>query len=147
MRALLLTATILTLVLPTLTQGQELVYTPTNPSFGGTPFNSSHLLAIAAIHRPDPPASDFSFGFDDAENSQTDFFIRQLEARILSRLSADIVNTIFGDDAEPSGNFVFNDTTLAFETLLDGTIVLDIIDNETCDTTTIEIAAFLTGSQ
>ena len=124
---------------------QELVYTPINPSFGGNPFNSSHLLANAEIHRPDPPSLAVSAA-TSAGATQTDFFIRQLEARILSRLSLDITDAIFGVGAEPSGTFAFNQTTLTFETLLDGTIRLDIVDNATGATTTIEVPAFLTGS-
>ncbi|MDP5335563.1 MAG: curli assembly protein CsgF, partial [Paracoccaceae bacterium] len=30
---------------------QDLVYTPINPSFGGSPLNSSHLLSIANAQR------------------------------------------------------------------------------------------------
>jgi curli production assembly/transport component CsgF len=142
----LLSAMTLTLMLPPLSQAQELVYTPVNPSFGGSSFNSSHLLSTAEIHRPDPPESDAG-AFGDPRSTQTNFFIRQLESRILSRLSLDIVDKIFGDDAEPSGEFVFSDTTISFETLLDGTILLDIVDNATGGTTTIEIPAFLTASE
>ena len=124
---------------------QELVYTPVNPSFGGNSFNSSHLLSIAEIHRPDPPSSG-GFAATASGATQTDFFIRQLESRILSKLSLDITDAIFGEGAEPSGTFAFNQTTLTFETLLDGTILLDIVDNATGATTTIEVPAFLTGS-
>lgn len=125
---------------------QDLVYTPVSPSFGGNPFNSSHLLAIAEIDRPPRPTSSGSAGTAGAGATQTDFFIRQLESRILSRLSLDITDAIFGEGAEPSGTFAFNDTTLTFETLLDGSILLDIVDNTTGATTTIEVPAFLTGS-
>lgn len=125
---------------------QELVYTPVNPSFGGSSFNSSHLLAIAEIHRPDRPSSGGSAATGSFGATQTDFFIRQLESRILSRLSLDITDAIFGEGAEPSGTFAFNQTTLTFETLLDGAILLDIVDNATGATTTIEVPAFLTGS-
>ena len=125
---------------------QELVYTPVNPSFGGNAFNSSHLLAIAETDRPNPPSSRASAFAASSGATQTDFFIRQLESRILSRLSLDITEAIFGENAEPSGTFAFNDTTLTFETLLDGTILLDIVDNASGATTTIEVPAFLTGS-
>ena len=125
---------------------QELVYTPVNPSFGGNPFNSSHLLSIAEADRPDPPAASSSAFAAASGATQTDFFIRQLESRILSRLSLDITDAIFGEGAEPSGTFSFNQTTLSFETLIDGTILLDIVDNATGATTTIEVPAFLTGS-
>ena len=125
---------------------QELVYTPVNPSFGGSPFNSSHLLAIAEIHRQDPPSSSSPFDFESIVDTQTNFFIRQLESRILSRLSFDITEAIFGESAEPNGTFSFNDTILTFETLLDGSILIEIIDNTTGSSTTIQVPAFLTGS-
>lgn len=123
---------------------QDLVYTPVNPSFGGDPFNSSHLLGIANINRPDPPQSQDPFGFgDDPESSQADFFVRQLESRILSRLSADITDAIFGPEADPSGVFQFDDTTIAFETLLDGSILIEITDLANGGVTEIQVPAFL----
>ncbi|MEO0995419.1 MAG: curli assembly protein CsgF [Pseudomonadota bacterium] len=121
---------------------QELVYQPINPSFGGDPFNSSHLLSIANIDRPDPPQDETGFGAAD-ESSQADFFVRQLESRILSRLSQDITDAIFGPDAEPSGTFQFDDTTIAFETLLDGTVQIEIADLTTGGVTQIDVPGFL----
>lgn len=121
---------------------QELVYTPVNPSFGGNSFNSSHLLSIAETDRPDPPSSADSDPFDDGL-SQADLFVRQLESRILSRLSADITDAIFGEDAEPDGEFVFDETTIAFNTLLDGTVVIAIEDAASGGVTTIEVPSFL----
>ena len=143
---LMLTITMVYLIVFTsYASAQELVYTPVNPSFGGNPFNSSHLLATAEVDRPDEDSSSSSFG-SASGSTQTSFFVRQLESRILSRLSLDIVDAIFGDDSEPSGQFTFGDTVLTFETLLDGTIVVEIIDTVTGDITTIEVPAFLTGS-
>src|SRR6056297_2034501 len=111
-----------------LARSQDLVYTPVNPSFGGTPFNSAHLLAIAGFDRPDPPSSQDPFSAS-GRDSQADAFVRRLESRILSQLSADITDAIFGPDADPSGVFQFDDTTIAFETLLDGAILIEISDN------------------
>lgn len=123
-------------------QAQQLIYTPVSPSFGGSSFNSAHVLSIAEIHRPDPPSrSGGELGRPGT--TQTDFFVRQLENRILSELSRNITDAIFGEGAEPTGTFSFNDTELNFETLLDGTIVVQIIDLATGSTTTIEIPAFL----
>ena len=131
-----------TLLLGGAAWAQDLVYQPRNPSFGGEPFNSSHLLGIAQFDRPDPPQRDDPFGRDRSD-TQTDFFVRQLESRILSRLSADITDAIFGPEADPSGVFQFEDTTIAFETALDGTIRIDIVDQVDGGTTTIEVPAFL----
>lgn len=123
---------------------QELVYTPVNPSFGGSPFNSGHLLAIAEVDRPDPPESDDPEALFGQE-SQADQFARQLESRILSQLSSDIVDTIFNGDAQ-TGTFAFDTTSVSFERFLDGTIELVIADNATGGTTTVTIPSFLTGN-
>jgi hypothetical protein len=79
--------------------------------------------------------------------TQADFFVRQLESRILSRLSQDITDKIFGPDADASGEFRFQGTTIAFETLLDGTVFIRIIDTANGGETTIEVPAFLTAAQ
>ena len=123
---------------------QSLVYTPVNPSFGGNPFNSSHLLSIAEIDRPNPPQGQGGFGLDG--ESQADAFTRQLESRILSRLSADITEAIFGEGGEPSGVFQFDDVSIAFERLLDGAVLIDIADNSTGAVTSITVPSFLAAT-
>lgn len=127
---------------------QDFVYKPVNPSFGGSSFNSAHLLAIAAIDRPDPPARDGG-GFDDdfGQVTQADLFAQQLERAVLGRLSAQITDAIFGDNAEADGTFAFGNTQVDFETALDGTIFLTISDALTGGQTLIEVPSFLTAAQ
>ena len=115
---------------------QELVYTPRNPTFGGDPFNSAHLLSTAAVHRPDPPSENL---FDDNELSQAELFAKQLESRILTELAQQITEAIFGESPQDSGVYSFDTTTVAFETLLDGTIRVAITDNASGGTTVIDI--------
>ena len=124
---------------------QSLVYKPINPSFGGDSFNSSHLLSIAEIDRPDPPQDSTAFGLEG--QSQADAFAQQLESRILSRLSADITDAIFGEGAEPSGVFQFEDLTISFERLLDDSVLIDIADTGTGAVTNITVPGFLATQQ
>jgi curli production assembly/transport component CsgF len=94
---------------------QELVYEPINPSFGGNPFNSSHLLAIAnAQNDYERPSSG------DSSSSDLDRFVRSLQSRLLSSLSSQVANAIFGEDAQESGRIVFGDQVIEFFTTLDG---------------------------
>ncbi len=123
---------------------QDLVYTPINPSFGGNSFNSGHLLGIAEIDRPDEPEGAIPSLFDTGL-SQAEQFAQQLENRILAQLSFDIVDRIFNGTAQ-TGVFEFDQTTLSFERLLDGSIQLAIFDATTGSTTNILVPAFLTQS-
>lgn len=116
---------------------QELVYEPVNPTFGGNPFNSSHLLAIAnAQDDTEPPASDSS-----SSDPQADLFVRQLQSRLLSGLAAEVTDAIFGENPQESGRVVFGDQTIEFYRGLDE-ITLTIFDAATGSTTEIVIPLF-----
>lgn len=86
----------------------ELVYTPINPSFGGNPFYSSHLLGIANAQNKykDPAAVDSS---DPAQQ-----FLRTLQSRLLSSLATQVTDIIFGENAQNSGLIKFGDQEISF---------------------------------
>ena len=86
----------------------ELVYTPVNPSFGGNPFNSAHLMGIATSINDykDPNAVDNS---DPAKQ-----FLRTLQSRLLSTVASQITDVIFGENASESGVIRFGDQEIAF---------------------------------
>ena len=69
----------------------ELVYTPVNPSFGGSPLNGAWLLggAQAQNDHKDPDALDRS---SLRGTSALERFTSQLEGRLLSQLLTDINN-------------------------------------------------------
>jgi curli production assembly/transport component CsgF len=87
---------------------QDITYQPIDPSFGGNPFNSAHLLGIANAQNDykDPKAS--------TNSSQADIFARQLQSRLLSALSSQIVDAIFGDNPLESGPITFGGQTIDF---------------------------------
>lgn len=135
---LLASATLLACALPA--AAQELVYTPVNPSFGGNPFNSAHLLGIAnAQDDTEAPSSASSSG-----DPQADLFIRQLQSRLLSGLASEVANAIFGENPQDYGRVVFGDQTVEFERGLDS-ITLTIFDATTGTTTEIVVPVFTTG--
>ena len=87
---------------------QDLVYQPVNPSFGGDPFNSSHLLGLAQQQND----------FDDTTFEPIDpqqQFADSLERQIFNRTSQEIVNEIFGEDGSDSGTFNVGDQQIAFQ--------------------------------
>ncbi|UEM03313.1 curli assembly protein CsgF [Skermanella rosea] len=85
----------------------ELVYQPVNPSFGGYPGNSAHLLGIAsAIDKyKDPSTKDFSYG----ATTQQDEFSRIIRSSILSRVASQISEQIYGENAQDAGRVVIDD--------------------------------------
>lgn len=89
---------------------QDMVYTPVNPSFGGNPFNSSHLLSIAQQQNEYDNQT-----FTPLDPQQQ--FADSLERRILSRTSQLITERIFGEGAgeDDSGEFTIGDQQIAFQ--------------------------------
>jgi curli production assembly/transport component CsgF len=116
---------------------QDLVYQPIDPTFGGNPFNSAHLLGVANAQNDfrDPRSAA-------ATNSQADIFARQLQSRLLSSLSSQIVNAIFGENPQESGTISFGGQTITFERSLED-VTLNITNDGTGETTTIVIPTFI----
>jgi curli production assembly/transport component CsgF len=111
-------------------RADELVYTPVNPSFGGSPFNSGHLLGVANAQ------NDYSA--PRQKETQAEQFVRLLQSRLLSAVASQVSDAIFGDDAQPSGQIVFDNQSVQWETLGDS-IRLLITDTTTGAVTEIII--------
>ena len=130
---------------------QDLVYTPTNPAFGGSGLNSNHLLATANAQR-DATASDANDGFginpgDPTTPDQTDadLFVRQLEGRLLSALAGQVTDAIFGENQQNSGLVTFGPTTVEFNRTLNS-ITLLITDSLDGTVTEITVPQLVTGN-
>lgn len=115
---------------------QDLVHTPISPTFGGNPFNSNHILGTANAQNDttDPDAVD--------RNDQSNIFARQLESRLLSALSSQIVDAIFGDNPQEQGTITFGGQTIEFFRSLDE-VTLIIRDDDSGEETRIVIPLFL----
>ena len=115
---------------------QDMVYQPVDPSFGGNPFNSAHLLGIANAQ------NDYKDPAAQQSNSQADVFARQLQSRLLSALSSQIVDAIFGENPQESGTISFGGQTIDFNRSLTE-VTLNITDDTTGEVTTIVIPTFI----
>ncbi len=115
---------------------QDLVHTPISPTFGGNPFNSNHILGIANAQNDtrDPDAVD--------RNDQSSIFARQLESRLLSALSSQIVDAIFGDNPQQQGTISFGGQTIEFFRSLDD-VTLIIRTESSGEETRIVIPLFI----
>jgi curli production assembly/transport component CsgF len=117
---------------------QDMVYEPINPSFGGNPFNSAHLLGIAgAINDYKDPTAKSTTG-----TSQSDLFARQLQSRLLSALSSQITNAIFGENAQESGEVDFGGQQISWVRTLES-VTVTIVDQATGSETVIEVPTFI----
>ena len=115
---------------------QDLSYKPINPTFGGNPFNSSHLLGIANAQ------NDFRDPQSTTRSSQGDIFARQLQSRLLSAVSSQLVDAIFGENPQERGTFSLGGQTITFfRDLVNVTIT--ITDDATGEITTIVVPLFV----
>lgn len=114
---------------------QQLVYRPVNPSFGGNPFNSSHLLGIAAA------VNDYKDPDATSSLTQGQQFANQLQSRLLSALSSQITDAIFGPNAQERGIVQFGSQTISWVRGLSD-VTVTIVDATDGSTTTI-IVPFL----
>ena len=115
---------------------QDLMYEPINPSFGGNPFNSSHLLGVAGAQ------NDFKDPASTTTSSDADIFAQQLQSRLLSALSSQIVDAIFGEDPQERGTITFGGQTITFVRSLED-VTLNITNDGSGEVTTIVIPTFL----
>lgn len=133
-----------------MTLAQDLVYTPINPSFGGSPLNSSHLLSTANAQRTatardaNDDAALGGGGLDTPGNSNADLFVRQLEGRLLSALASQVTDAIFGENPQEGGLVTFGTTTVEFQRTLDS-IRLVIIDSLDGTVTEIVVPQLVTN--
>ena len=90
----------------------ELIYYPTNPSFGGNPLNGSVLLnsAQATKKHKDPEADKYGIG----RQSTLESFNESLERAVLGQLASAATGEIMGADGSlrpgvvETGNFRIN---------------------------------------
>lgn len=115
---------------------QDLTYEPISPTFNGNPFNSNHILGTANAQNKyrDPNST--------SNSSQADIFARQLQSRLLSALSSQIVDAIFGDNPQESGTISFGGQTIQFFRSLDS-VTLIITNDDTGEETRIVVPLFV----
>jgi curli production assembly/transport component CsgF len=77
----------------------ELVYTPTNPTFGGNPNNASGLMSAASAQNTYKAPS-----VTKTPTSALDRFTANLESAVLNRLTVTAVNGLFDADGKILAN-------------------------------------------
>ena len=120
--------------------GQDFVYTPRNPAFGGNPYNYSWMLSSAQAQdtykAPPTSSATSSYMRDPAQD-----FAESLNRQILSRLSREIVTRQFGEEALEEGTYVLGDYMIEIGNGGDG-LNISIIDNKTGASTQVSVPFF-----
>jgi len=119
-------------------QGQDLVYQPTNPAFGGSSVNYSWLLNSANQQNPYDDGRDFSSFRDDPLQN----FEQRLQRQVLDQLSRELIQDRFGEvDLTQEGTFDFQQFRVEVRPGPGG-ISLQVFNKQTGETSTVEIPRF-----
>lgn len=118
----------------------NLIYQPVNPAFGGSPLNGGWLQGEATAQNL-PQAreqrlnqlSTSQTGRGGQTLTQGQIFAQQLQTQLLSSFANQITRTIFGENAQQSGTFSFQGTTINFRRI-GPNVQVDIFDGQTTST-------------
>ncbi len=139
-RALLLTGSLflgLLLIPSGPANGQDLVYEPVNPAFGGSGVNTQFLFQSANNQNPYGGGQDFGFRDDPLQNFQ-----RRLQRQVLDQISRQVIEQRFGDiDLTQEGTFDFDQFTVDVTPGPSG-ISIRVFNKQTGESSTIEVPRF-----
>jgi curli production assembly/transport component CsgF len=118
-------------------QGGTLLYTPTNPSFGGNPLNGSYLFSEAQAQNQFTQSKASSPGASTpAAPTPGQIFAQQLTSQLYSSLANKITQAIFGENAQKNGAFSFEGTTISYQQV-GGNIQISINDGQSITNVTV----------
>lgn len=117
--------------------GQEMVYSPKNPAFGGNPGNYSWLLNSANTQNLFEESRQSGFQRDPLEDFQN-----SLQRQVLSQLTRDLVRREFGEgEALEESRFEFGEFNIEVVPGTDG-VRIQIFNVLTGDETSVTIPNF-----
>lgn len=115
----------------------QLVYTPVNPSFGGSPLSGSYVLGLAT-------SNNYRFQQNPANKQQLtgpnarQQFTQQITSALLSQIASTVSQQILGSNAKDSGTFNINGEIINFNRV-NGQINISITDAASGANTQIQI--------
>jgi curli production assembly/transport component CsgF len=128
---------VLLFVLVDTTEATELIWTPINPSFGGSPYNASWLMASAQAQNRHVEKTSSSKKEDPFED-----FEYNLKRQYIYALSSKIIDEAFGEEGLlPEGQTEAHYTIGDFRIDIDGNgqLTIMITDMSTGSSTTVEV--------
>lgn len=121
------------------TYGQDFVYTPKNPAFGGNPYNYSWLMSSAQAQNDIKTTSTSTL--NSTSSNTLSNFAESLNQQILSQLSRQIVAKEFGENALTAGTYTLGDYQINISNQSSG-LNITILDNSTGTSTTVTVPYF-----
>ena len=123
------------LVLGITASAQDLVYRPTNPSFGGDSFNYQWLLSSAQAQNSftDPNSTTGREQMTELER-----FTSSLNSQLLGQVSRQLFTDQFGTDGLQPGTYTFGSLAIDIFPSNEG-LVINILDTNTGEQTQIII--------
>ena len=112
--------------------GQQMVYKPINPAFGGDTFNYQWMLSAAEAQNS---FTDPNLG--DAEQSELEQFQENLNRQLLSSLSRNVFDSQLGGELQ-EGTFTVGELALEIFETAEG-LVINILDTTTGEQTQIVV--------
>ena len=122
------------------TYGQDFVYTPKNPAFGGNPYNYSWLLSSAQAQN-DIKTAGTTNPYSSTSTDPLTNFATSLNQQILSELSRQIVAKQFGENALTAGTYTLGNYQINISNQSSG-LNITILDNSTGTSTTVSVPYF-----
>ncbi len=108
--------------------GQDLVYRPVNPAFGGDTFNYQWLLSSAEAQNTFRDPNDLSRD----QRSDLERFTESLNNQLLNEISRSLFSDQFGEEGLTEGTFNFGSLFIEVFPSGDG-LVINILDTNTGD--------------
>jgi curli production assembly/transport component CsgF len=115
----------------------NIVYTPVNPAFGGSPLNGSWLMSEAQAQNQFTQSKSSAAALGQQTNGQK--FASQLTSQLYSSLANQITQALFGANAQTSGTYTLDGTTISFQRV-GGEIQIAINDGTSVTNVTVPAA-------
>lgn len=123
----------------TLCSGQDLVYKPVNPAFGGETFNYQWLLNSAQAQNLIEEPEDDSFSFNTGSDLEN--FAETLNRSILNQISRELTTSQFGEAGLEEGSYTIGNFQIEVENTIEG-LSISILDTSLGEQTQVIIPFF-----
>lgn len=118
--------------------GTELIYTPINPTFGGSPLNGSYFLGKAQSQN-----DHIAEGNSGSGNTTLSRFEETLQRNVLNQIAREVAGLAFGEGGLAEGGvFHTEQYTIEVITTNPDSVGVRISNSDTGEVTTIEIPIF-----